>query len=701
MKHILTYLIIFTSVCSNAQDSTQLDRVDVKQDATLPVSVEVVTIYSFKMLSAIYDAELNRYNNTSILPAVNTIPGVRMEERSPGSYRFGIRGSAAGSPFGVRNIKVYYNDIPFTDAGGNTYLNNLGFYNIGQLSVKKGPSGSLYGAGIGGVVFIGSLPQETEDIAKVHYTTGSYGLQSASAELFINNNSDRHAIRYQHVESDGYRSQSALKKDVFSYDVSTRTSERNELEAHFLYTDLSYQTPGGLTLAQYNADPTSARPATPTIPGAADNKATIYQQAFLTGITNKLQISNKWQNKTTLFASYNQLTNPTIRNYSISAQPNVGGRTAFEYNTNIGRSHVQWITGAELLTQSVTEKTYRNNSGTPGTLTNDVGINNTLAFGFTHLEWKLNKFTVLGGLSVNTLNVNIKNFAPTFTEQTKQFNNQLAPRLSLQYQIKHNASVYATAERGYTPPSVSELSPTGSNINLGLQASQGWNYGIGSMGFFFGDRIYYDISLFNFQLSQAIAQRRDSAGGDYYVNSGGANQYGVEALIRYNFIIHKKSEFFKSINTSLAYTGYDFRYKNFTQLTTDYSGNKLPGVPDHAVSASVDADTRIGIYANLTYYYCSSIFLNDANTDRAIDYTLLGGRIGYRKNIKRMVLDVFAGGDNLLDKKYSLGNDINAAGGRYYNAAPGINFFAGLSLGYKYRKPELQKNFNNIMEIRD
>ena len=44
-------------------------------------------------------------------------------------------------------------------------------------------------------------------------------------------------------------------------------------------------------------------------------------------------------------------------------------------------------------------------------------------------------------------------------------------------------------------------------------------------------------------------------------------------------------------------------------------------------------------------------------------------------------LDVFAGIDNAFDLTYSLGNDINAAGGRYYNAAPGRNYYGGISLG--------------------
>ena len=51
-------------------------------------------------------------------------------------------------------------------------------------------------------------------------------------------------------------------------------------------------------------------------------------------------------------------------------------------------------------------------------------------------------------------------------------------------------------------------------------------------------------------------------------------------------------------------------------------------------------------------------------------------------------LDVFAGVDNLLDLTYSLGNDINAFGGRYYNAAPKRNFYAGLSFQWNKNKGE-------------
>jgi iron complex outermembrane receptor protein len=42
--------------------------------------------------------------------------------------------------------------------------------------------------------------------------------------------------------------------------------------------------------------------------------------------------------------------------------------------------------------------------------------------------------------------------------------------------------------------------------------------------------------------------------------------------------------------------------------------------------------------------------------------------------------------ENLLDQKYSLGNDINGFGGRYYNAAAGRSYYASLVLQWNYKR---------------
>jgi iron complex outermembrane receptor protein len=97
----------------------------------------------------------------------------------------------------------------------------------------------------------------------------------------------------------------------------------------------------------------------------------------------------------------------------------------------------------------------------------------------------------------------------------------------------------------------------------------------------------------------------------------------------------------------------------------------------------------MGWYINVTGTYTDQIPLNDANTEFADDYILANVRAGRRFNVaKSLKLEVFAGVNNLLDQRYSLGNDLNAFGGRYFNVAPAINFFGGLRVDNVFQKSE-------------
>jgi iron complex outermembrane receptor protein len=79
--------------------------------------------------------------------------------------------------------------------------------------------------------------------------------------------------------------------------------------------------------------------------------------------------------------------------------------------------------------------------------------------------------------------------------------------------------------------------------------------------------------------------------------------------------------------------------------------------------------------------YTSSIPLNDANTVYAAKYHLLQAKASWQHSISRKIrFELYAGGDNLLNQKYSLGNDLNAVGTRYYNPSPPRNYFFGVSV---------------------
>jgi iron complex outermembrane receptor protein len=77
----------------------------------------------------------------------------------------------------------------------------------------------------------------------------------------------------------------------------------------------------------------------------------------------------------------------------------------------------------------------------------------------------------------------------------------------------------------------------------------------------------------------------------------------------------------------------------------------------------------------------SKIFLDDANTASVPAYHVLGSRVGWKTAVQqKLKLNFYFGGDNLLNETYSLGNDINAAGARYYNTAAKRNYYAGVAV---------------------
>src|SRR5258705_317681 len=257
--HCLVISLLISSSCFSQEEQTDssktLGEVFVKAyeqnrkliDVAAPVSITNQT-------------QLKRFGNTSILPAVNITPGVRMEERSPGSYRLNIRGSSLRSPFGVRDIKIYLNEIPLTDPSGNTYLNQLSYYNFNSIEIIKGPASSLYGAGIGGAMLIHTLPVTWQQGVSLDYSIGSFNNNNFNVNLKAGNDDHRNSFNYSHQNSDGYRVQTKMRKDVFTWESRLNINDKQSLHAFISYSDFFYQTPGGLTLAQYNANPKQARP---------------------------------------------------------------------------------------------------------------------------------------------------------------------------------------------------------------------------------------------------------------------------------------------------------------------------------------------------------------------------------------------------------------------------------------------------------
>lgn len=685
MKRCLFIIALFTS--------SQLFARYQPVDTLPPVVLQEIVVKGFEQnrklkdfaspVSLINQQQFQRYSASSIVPALNASPGVRIEERSPGSYRLNIRGSSLRSPFGVRNVKIYLNDIPYTDPGGNTYLNQLSFYNFSSVEILKGPGSSLYGAGTGGVMLINSFQNNPTNRVSLNYSGGSYQSHNINVSAVTGNESFRNIVSYTHQKSDGYRQQSAMRRDVVNWETQVKANEKESLSTNIFYGDLYYQTPGALTKAQYKADPKAARPAGGGFPGSQQNKAAIFQKSLWSGIRNEYNFDAHWKNVTSVYGAFSQVQNPAIRNYERRLEPNFGGRTTVSFSTSFNETTLKVLAGAEAQQGYATDKVYKNKLGTIDSLQTDDEINNNLVAAFFQTDLTLPKgWIVSAGLSYNKSNISFQRLSvvPSFNYKTN-YNNELAPRVSLLKKITSQLSVYSVVSKGFSPPTVAELLPSTSVINTSLQAEHGINYELGFRGSFL-NHLSVDINAYYFRLQNSITGRRDAGGADYFINSGSTKQQGIETALNYQ-VTGNTERFTSQCNIWFSHTYQRYRYNNFKQVNIDFSGNHIPSVAPHTIATGIDFITRPGWYANITYYYSDRIPMNDANTEFASSYNLLGFKTGYKLVFgKHVNADIFIVADNLFNQTYSLGNDVNAAANRFYNAAPAVNYQAGISMQF-------------------
>ena len=124
-------------------------------------------------------------------------------------------------------------------------------------------------------------------------------------------------------------------------------------------------------------------------------------------------------------------------------------------------------------------------------------------------------------------------------------------------------------------------------------------------------------------------------------------------------------------------------FTNYVIGTANHSDKALTGVPKYISVTGLDIATSAGVYLHTSFNHTSKLPLNDANDEFASAYDLLQAKAGWKRQLTgNTSLELFIGIDNALDEKYSLGNDINAFGRRYYNPSPRRNYFGGVVIGF-------------------
>lgn len=668
---VLSAVLLLSVTCQGQTDSLNIPEVEVQARITDRPSMREPG-----SMAVIGESEIATRRVQTLLPVLNAEPGVRMEERSPGSFRLSVRGSLLRSPFGVRNTKVYIGEMPLTTAAGETYLNLLDQGMISRIEIHKGPDGSLFGANSGGVVRLDVSTRPTVDLLY-----GSYNLHRAGAGYSESRGRQRYSVAASLQGSGGHREHSAMLRKFAHIKYRNVYREGYHLELFFLAADLQYKTPGALTESQYISDPWRARPATPFSPGAKDQDAGIRNITGLFSATHQWSVGKKWRHVACVFGSVTDFKNPFITNYETRDEKNAGARTWLRYATG-DVFRYQAVVGAEGQAHIAGISNYVNNRGVKGTPLAQNDLNATQGFIFTSHQLDIsNEIFIEGSVSLNADRM-VTRDKTTGSEFSRNLEPQVMPRLAGSWLLARYLTFRALISRGYSAPTLQEMRPAPAAFNASLQPEHGWNY---ESGFRIRTGAFLlDVTAFTYRLQEAITRRVDAWGTEYFVNAGNTRQPGVELQASW-----QKSRNVNEGNKTpypritAGATFYRFVFENYQVDGTDLSGNRLTGVPPGVYSAQLLIPLSSNLDVFLQGYHAEEAPMDDNNSAYSPAYTLLTARISYGwRFVKHFGIQLSAGCDNILDQRYTAGPDLNAFGGRFYNVAPGRNYFARLAVDF-------------------
>ncbi|WP_428327542.1 TonB-dependent receptor [Mucilaginibacter sp.] len=693
MKVYLSLLCTFITVAGvNAQNkpvSSKKDSVKQLQSVTIRgyLSQEQPVLSVPASVSVISKAQLSLQPDNSFVSALNSVPGVRAEERSPGSYRLSIRGSLLRSPFGIRDVKIYYDEIPLTDAGGNSYLNAIDVNSINHIEILKGPDGSLFGANSGGVVLLSPVNLHADsNYISAGLNGGSYGLLHENTALQNRTGNYQLNLNQGYESYGGYRQHSYMDHHFIQAVNRWTYAKKDELRVLGFYSDLNYETPGGLTLNQYQADPSAARLATKFVPGAIGQKIGISTKMLLGGVVNELHINDRLRNVTSIFGTYVDFSNPFITNFEQRYEGTYGLRSYFELSGKKQKNYSYKLNlGLEWQQTNADINNYGNKQGVRDTAQTLDKVNTNQHFFFTRYAADIFKHLhVEAALSLNFYDYKFRNVYPNdeaaFTN--RHFTPQLMPRIALSYQVTNDFIWRGSVSRGYSTPTTAEIRPTDNIINTNLAAESGWNYETGFRLRNKDESMFLDASVFYYVLQNAIVLRLNPDETEYYINAGGTHQPGFELYFSDWVIRQNNANFIRGLQINESVTLNKFSFSgNYHDATASYAGNQLTGVPGQVIVTSMQVKFPQHLYLFAQHNYTARIPLNDANTTFASHYNLIQAKAGWQHTLSDKVkFEIYAGADNLLNEKYSLGDDLNAVGNRYFNAAPLRNYFAGFNV---------------------
>jgi iron complex outermembrane receptor protein len=674
--------------------------------------MHVVASRNTPSTSTLTQSDLERAGGVALQNAINTVPGVFMQTRTPfGGARITLRGyypSTSGNSPNSNGLgyRVLLNDIPVTDASGATVLDDIDYARLGRAEIIKGPASSQYGSYIGGTLLLSTVrpvPDRTTLVQQVQ--SGSLGLLRTTTSFETATANSDAVIDYGHQEYDSFRPHSGSQKEFVHATGNVNLGDRQTLSGYFSYNRSFEELAGEIDSVPYYDRQALSNPA------YLANDSHIALSSFMAGVTNNYRFGEHFTNRTTVFSTGRSSNQPFAHGFTDVTQVNGGARSVFGYNGQWGGTAVTAALGGSLQRSNITSNGVFIIPAPPYP-ERPSAQENWASNGSLFTEWSFglpSQVTATVGASLNANRFAIHNMLrngqlfDTTTTQVQTFDAVLTPRATLSKAFGSAASIYASASTGYTPPLLSNVVTNTGEVVTGLKPERAVQYEIGAQTALLDDRLQVQASLFDIENTDKLVTQSENSVTST-VNAGKQRNRGAEVTLAAR-LVDDPARLISSVRPWVSWTWteatfVDFKSDNNANASTvDYSGNTVPRVPRNMINVGLDVGARGGAYLTSTYQHVARVPVTFDNSTWVRGYDLLGAKLGVRRQVApRWIVDVFAGGDNLLGQEnYSflfVGPNYNglatpAYGGRgdgYIIPAPyDATFYGNVTLRYVIR----------------
>jgi len=675
VKKLLSFLLILINTCF-----AQTDSLVKPSSAEVALPSFQVEAYQFKKdwiqspsnVEVVDSSYLKQQHQLSPQVTLNSIPGVRFESRGiDGSRRISIRGSSLRSPFGVRNIKMYWNGIPITSPDGSTGMEILDVTLINTIEVVRGPGANIYGAGMGGVLLVKSIP--TQKSISYSSTIGSWGTHKES--VLFNYVAKKWKIKLGAINSNtnGYREQEFNSKQQYSLTGSYSITQNQQVNVLLNAYKGKWGLPGALDSSQVFDNPQQA------VKYAKDNDTRVERNRLRIGAGHTwnlkaLEITNSlYWNTTTKENPYG--TSAFFNGYKDEEGSGIGGRSTIHWKKQINQLQVGIVIGGEYQFDKNLVDEYELKDAQKDVLKYSINTDAISYIGFLDTRINYKGWALTIGGSYNQLTYQILNNTIGVGEMTNSFDPIVVPRVGMLKNISNSFSVLASYSKGYSPPTVWDLGITDTLINNVLQPEIGESIEAG-IKFKHREKIKSSITIFQLNTQNAIVSKQLPSSIFEFSNAGFTQQIGIEYLLQLNLEVNKWK-----LWSSFAYTFSEYKFKEYENEGNDYSNNDFSGIPDHRVVVSSSIKSPYGIYLSGNMTYEGQTYLNNQNKSTVSPYYVVSSKLGFEKIIvKKLELNVYVLAENLTNTVYSSFLQLNGFRGRFYNPSPTRSFYGGITL---------------------